>query len=269
MLVTEEEFSLMHYGILRRSGRYPWGSGKDPEERGRSFLNTVDELKKSGMSESDIAKSFSTKDHPFTTTHLRALKTVALATKKQSDIYQAQRLKDKGESNVAIGKRMGINESSVRALLAPGAKDKASVLDSTTNMLRNQIAEKTHIDIGSEVERSLPLSDNPSTHIGISKQKLSTAVAVLQEEGYKVRYLKVRQLGTGQDTNLKVCLNQDLIFQKLLMLSQLLIVLKMADLHLINNQLCNRFRQNDLVLHMVKKVQKQMVLSIFVQEPKI
>ncbi len=27
MVIVEAENELMHYGILRRSGRYPWGSG--------------------------------------------------------------------------------------------------------------------------------------------------------------------------------------------------------------------------------------------------
>ena len=37
---------LMHYGIKRRSGRYPWGSGEDPYQHGRDFLARIEELKK-------------------------------------------------------------------------------------------------------------------------------------------------------------------------------------------------------------------------------
>lgn len=29
-LHAQNEFDLMHFGIKRRSGRYPWGSGKRP-----------------------------------------------------------------------------------------------------------------------------------------------------------------------------------------------------------------------------------------------
>ena len=35
---------LEHYGILRKSGRYPWGSGEDPYQRGMTFYKMVDEL---------------------------------------------------------------------------------------------------------------------------------------------------------------------------------------------------------------------------------
>lgn len=40
---------LEHYGIRRRSGRYPWGSGKDPYQSGRDFLGRVEEMRKSGF----------------------------------------------------------------------------------------------------------------------------------------------------------------------------------------------------------------------------
>ena len=44
--------SLAHYGIPRRSGRYPWGSGEDPYQRSnKDFLSRVDELKKRGWKE--------------------------------------------------------------------------------------------------------------------------------------------------------------------------------------------------------------------------
>jgi hypothetical protein len=55
--VSEEEF-LAHYGILRKSGRYPWGSGETQSARNKTFLSTVDELRKSGMKDPKIAEGF-------------------------------------------------------------------------------------------------------------------------------------------------------------------------------------------------------------------
>ena len=37
---------LMHYGMPRRSGRYPWGSGDNPYQHTDDFLSRVDELRK-------------------------------------------------------------------------------------------------------------------------------------------------------------------------------------------------------------------------------
>lgn len=186
---VDEGQHLQHYGILRRSGRYPWGSGGTQNSRNRRFLDEVDRLRGEGMSEADIARGFG-----ITTTQLRAAKSIALTQQRQERIAQAERLKLKGYSNVAIGQRMGINESSVRALLAPGAKDKTDVLQATADMLRREVDAKKYIDIGRGVEMG----------IGLSKEKLNTAVAMLQEQGYKIHYVKVQQIGTGQYTTRKV-----------------------------------------------------------------
>ena len=48
---------IAHYGIKRRSGRYPWGSGENPFQRSGDFLSRVEELQKQGLSEKQIAES--------------------------------------------------------------------------------------------------------------------------------------------------------------------------------------------------------------------
>lgn len=193
MIIREESY-LMHYGTLRKSGRYPWGSGETQSARNETFLSTVERMKREGMSESDIAKAFSSPEHPMTSTDLRALKSIAGNEQKQAQIARAQRLKEKGTSNMEIGRQMGINESSVRSLLAPGAAEKAAILLATSNMLKDQVAKKGFIDIGSGVENQL----------GLSGTKLSTAVAVLKEEGYAVHNVLVDQLGTGPGNKTKI-----------------------------------------------------------------
>ena len=183
------ENELMHYGTKRHSGRYPWGSGDNPMQRDKSFLGMVADLKSQGMTEAEIARGMG-----MTTTQLRAAKSIAKNAQKQADISQAQSLKDHGYSNVEIGKRMGINESSVRALLAPGVKDKLDVLQATSSMLKDQVAQKKFVDIGTGVANQL----------GITETKLSTAVAVLKEQGYEVHKVQVDQLGTQNKTTIRV-----------------------------------------------------------------
>lgn len=195
-IVPEDEY-LAHYGILRRSGRYPWGSGGPEYASNKSFLGYVEQLKNQNLSEAEIAKGMG-----ITTTQLRAAKSIAKNEERQANINMAERLKAKGMSNVAIGQRMGINESVVRTLLEPGVKDKADILLATSNMLRDEVAKKKYIDIGTGVENQL----------GMSATKLATAVAVLQEEGYKIHYVRVRQLGTGKETTLKVLTNGDVTY---------------------------------------------------------
>lgn len=189
MAVVPEDQSLTHYGILRKSGRYPYGSGGPEHASNKSFLDYDAKLARQGLSEAERARAFG-----ISTTQLRAAKSIARNEERQAQIGQAQRLRDKGLSNVAIAERMKIGESQVRALLKPGVKDKADVLASTAGMLKEQVAKKKYVDIGTGVENLL----------GISQTKLATAVAALEHEGYKIHYLKVRQLGTGQQTTLKV-----------------------------------------------------------------
>lgn len=187
----DEATWLKHYGTKRHSGRYPWGSGEQPGQHGsRDFLSDIEEMRtKHGMSETEIARGFG-----MTTTQLRNLKTIAKEQKKQADIGMAQRLKDKGYSNVKIGERMGINESSVRALLKPGELDKATITKATADMLKGHVDEKHYIDVGAGTE----------LHLGITRKKLDTAITALEQEGYKIYWVKVPQLGTNHETNVKV-----------------------------------------------------------------
>jgi hypothetical protein len=196
-----DENVLMHYGILRRSGRYPWGSGETPEERSRGFLGYVKELRDKGVSDVDIARGLSAfpeeggkPGRKVNTTGLRAAYAIAVNETRKADVAMAQRLKDKGMSNVAIGRRMGIAESNVRAMLKPGLEDKLAVLDATAEMLKEKVKDGDFVDIGKGVENEL----------GMSKTKLANAVAKLQEEGYVVKNVQTDTGVIGHKTTVKV-----------------------------------------------------------------
>lgn len=180
---------LAHYGVLRRSGRYPWGSGSTQNVRNKSFLDYVASLKEKGLTETEIAQGAG-----ITTTELRAARTIANNQQKQLKIDQVNRLAAKGMSNVAIGERMGIPESSVRGLRAAATKEKVDILIATSSMLKREVEAKQFIDIGAGVEN----------HLGLSKEKLAAAVALLKEEGYTVHTVQVDQAGTSNKTNVKV-----------------------------------------------------------------
>lgn len=199
MIIPEENY-LQHYGILRKSGRYPWGSGKDPEQRSGSFLGMVADMRAQGLSETEIAYAFNTPDTPFNTTDLRATRTIARNAQKAADIARAQAYKERGYSNVEIGKKFNPpkNESSVRALLAPGAADKNDRLTNISNMLRAEVNAKGAIQVGKGTELNEHL-------IGVNGNNLGTALAMLKAEGYQVLHLQVDQVGSaGNKTTLKV-----------------------------------------------------------------
>lgn len=216
MSATDYENSLAHYGILRKSGRYPWGSGKNPLQRSKTFMDTIKEHEREGLSEAEIVKLYQDVDKDgkritssFTVSDLRAKKAIAINLQKQDVIRQAQTLKDKGMGYSEIARRMSgpektYNESTIRSYLEPGRQDRLAELHETAAMLKRQVAEKGMIDIGAHVEHDLPIGDNPETRVGLSKDKFNTAVSMLKEEGYQVHTFKAPQVGTGEMTTYKV-----------------------------------------------------------------
>ena len=201
MIIYDEDY-LEHYGILRKSGRYPWGSGGHQDARNRDFLDYIAVLKNEGLTMSEIAKQLSTPSNTTTTTELRTAHSIALAQTRQADINFAQRLKDKQWSNPAIGARMGIGESQVRALLKPGADDKAKVLEATTTMLREAVDSQGIVDIGGSVGLAT----------GLSRERLAQAISILEDEGYNVYTPKLPQQTTSHDTKYKIMAKPDMEF---------------------------------------------------------
>lgn len=182
---------LLHYGMPRRSGRYPWGSGENPYQHSGDFLSRIDELKSKGLSETDIAKAMG-----LTTTQYRAQKSLAKAERRALDVATAKGLREKGYSLNEIAERMGFNnDSSVRSLLNEGSEVRMNQAVKTAEFLKKQIEEKGMLDVGTGVEREL----------GISKEKLNQALSILEAEGYEVYGAGVPQVtNPGKQTNIKV-----------------------------------------------------------------
>lgn len=185
------EDELYHYGMPRRSGRYPWGSGENPYQHSEDFLARYNELKKGGMSETDIAKSFGV-----STTQLRAQKSMASEEQRAIKVATAKALREKGLSLKQIAEKMGYsNDSSVRSLLDENSEARMNAARSTAEFLKKQIEEKGMIDVGAGVEMQL----------GVSAEKLNEALFMLEAEGYEVYGGRVPQAtNPGQMTILRV-----------------------------------------------------------------
>lgn len=185
-----EDF-LAHYGMPRRSGRYPWGSGENPYQHNQDFLSRVDELRKEGFSFTDengevwkgdtaIAKSMG-----ISTTQFRAHYSLANDERRASLVETAEGLRKKGYSLNEIAEKMGYaNNSSVRALLDPNAKARTNKARATADILKAEIDKKGMIDVGKGVEREL----------GCSKEKLAEALYILNAEGYPTYSGRVEQV---------------------------------------------------------------------------
>lgn len=182
---------LMHYGTPRHSGRYPWGSGDNPYQRSGDFLSRIEELKSQGLTETEIAKAMG-----MSTTQYRAQKSLAKDERRTLDVARAKSLREDGLSLNEIAREMGFaNDSSVRSLLNERSEARMNQAKKTAEFLKEQIAEKGMIDVGTGVEREL----------GISKEKLKEALAILEAEGYPVYGGRIQQAtNPGKHTTLQV-----------------------------------------------------------------
>ena len=191
--LSDEEF-LEHYGVPRRSGRYPWGSGEDPyQHESRDFLGRIEELKKSGWEETteNIKKEFG-----LNSTQYRMEKRIALNERRQLQIDTAKRLRDKeGLGPTEIGKRMGVRESTVRGWFKQDTDNKIKQCQETADFLEKQVKEKGMIDVGANVEYEL----------NIPRERLDTALYMLERKGYHVYGGRMAQpTNKNQKTTLKV-----------------------------------------------------------------
>lgn len=183
---------LIHYGMPKRSGRYPWGSGDNPYQHSGDFLSRIEELKKQGWSETpeNIKKEFG-----LSTTQYRAEKALAKDERRMLDVARAKSLKEDGLGATEIGRAMGIPESTVRSLLDTKSEARMNQARKTADFIKGQINEKGMIDIGRGVEREL----------GISKERLDQALYLLEKEGYPVYGGRAEQVtNKGKFTTVKV-----------------------------------------------------------------
>lgn len=202
--ITSEEDTLEHYGMPRRSGRYPWGSGDDPyQHSGQDFLGRVDEMRKKGFewTDPDTGKHYTgdtaiAKSLGLSTGQFRTEIAICKDERRMLNVETAKRLRDKEGMNVSeIGREMGVNESTVRSWFNEAAESRMKEAKNTAEFLKKQVDEKEMIDVGTGVERELK----------ISKEKLDQALYMLQREGYELYKGGIPQAtNPGQQTNQRV-----------------------------------------------------------------
>lgn len=186
---------LMHYGVKRRSGRYPWGSGDNPYQHSGDFLSRVQELERQGLSQTEIVKMMGLDS----TTQLRVARSVAVHERRRLEVERAKSLQSDGYNVTEIGRIMGKNESSVRSLLDADSEDRMNKAEVTANILKNELKNKHMLDVGAGVEREL----------GISRNKLEEAVFMLEAEGYKKYGIGI-PTGPGKQTITQVLCDPDI-----------------------------------------------------------
>lgn len=193
---------LAHYGTKRHSGRYPWGSGKNPYQHSGDFLARVEELKKGNFKMIDeitgkeltgevaIARAMG-----MSTTAFRARYANARDERRMAEAETARAMRESGASLREITESLGYkNDSSVRALLKESQDAKRSRARQTADLLKEKLAsyDGEYLEVGKGAELSL----------GISRTKMEQALTLLVDEGYEVWAGSVnQQTNLSQKTN--------------------------------------------------------------------
>ncbi len=193
---------LEHYGMPRRSGRYPYGSGENPFQHGRDFLGRISEMKKEGYTYVDedgktwTGEQAIYKSMDLTSTEYRRQVSWANYEKRLEDVATAKSLKADGLGATEIGRKMGLPESTVRSLLNPKSEDRMNQVMETVDLLRDEVIKKAMVDVGAGVEQEL----------GITRTRLDTALDYLQKaEGCEVYGGGIPQpTNNNQQSNQKV-----------------------------------------------------------------
>lgn len=188
------ETDARHYGTPRHSGRYPWGSGKNPQ-RNKNFLQRADELQAQGLTRKQIAEAFG-----LSTGDYNAVRKIYKNQLNAQNQMEAVKLRDKGWSNTAIAEKLGISEGTVRNMLDPTKKRREDTTRIIADNLKAVLKEKPYLDIGDGVDRQL----------NISEEQLHAARLLLEDEGYNVYNYRLPQVSNPkQFTQLKILCDGD------------------------------------------------------------
>lgn len=183
-----------HEGSTPHSGRYPYGSGENPGQRYETLYVQVQNMKKDGRSDKEIRDALE-----MNSTEYRALYSIAREKAIAERDNRVMVLHERGWSNMAISRELGISEGSVRNVLNGTAKNKDASRQ-LADALKAQVEEKPYLDVGKGVELQL----------GVNSTRKKTALAMLEQEGYHVHKIEVPQAtNPTQKTTVEVLTKDD------------------------------------------------------------
>lgn len=195
------ESYLMHYGIERRSGRYPYGSGEHPFQSAEEFMSYVKEAKEEGLSETEIARALNLSTNAF-----RDQRTAARNEIRENWRAMGLKLTAMGYSLNGAANRMGIPASTLSGVL------------SDTNRVREEVNNKVKSEMESMLKQGylIDVGEGAESHLGISKERLRAMVKSMESSGYKVMPMYQKQVGTHKKTSMKVLCPEDMDLKTLI-----------------------------------------------------
>ena len=188
---------LAHYGKAhdenppgRGSGRYPWGSGKVAYQHiGQEFLDEYAKLRRSGMSDSDIAKEWGilNKEGKPAPTVIQAMHRAAVKKVAGQKATQAKELFQNGKTYSEIAEILGVSPGTAKAYVVGNHIAQYDIYESLANDLKKIIDERGIIDVGEGTARMLE----------VPQENLNAAFYILESQGYNYETYRLHQSGNA------------------------------------------------------------------------
>ncbi|MBR3117652.1 MAG: Hin recombinase [Oceanobacillus sp.] len=247
---NDVRIDILHSGVAhdenppgRGSGRFGWGTGENPNQHQFSFLSEVENLRKNGYSDDEIAKVLISPN-----SKASELKTMIFARTSIST-SQVQKLRNNGltEKQIAqqlLGKDASVNDLKAKLAIAE-KRERQEMVNKVTELYSKTVTEDNPAGNKSEVARQLGIressvrgylnearaektnkywntadtlkraisksptgiidvSKNTEIELGVTENTKKVAIALLQEEGYVKSWVQIPQMGTHEKTSMMV-----------------------------------------------------------------
>lgn len=175
-----KHYGTPHSGYTPHSGRYAWGSGENAYQRYGGFLVKVNEMRKEGLTDKEIAYSFN-----LSTTEFRSKLSKDRDSFKKGRDHAVYRLLDNQWSAKAISQRLDIPVQTVYKIIERKDAEQKKTINTTVEALRLCVEKDKYVDVGRGVNR----------HLGISNDRLIKARKTLQAEGYTCETMRIKTSG--------------------------------------------------------------------------
>lgn len=241
---------ILHTGVAhdenppgRGSGRYGWGTGKNPGQHQFNFLSEVENLRSNGYSDEEIAKILiHDKAKP---SELKAM----IFARTSISLKKLEQLRSQGKTESEIAKILLGRDATVNDLKAKIAiaqkRERMEMVKKVTELYSKTITDKNPEGNKSEVARQLGIRESSvrsylnearasntnkywqtadqlkaaierspigiidvskatEISLGVTENTKKIAIALLQEEGYIKSWVQIPQMGTHEKTSMMV-----------------------------------------------------------------
>lgn len=173
------------------SGRYPRGSGENPYQHESSFLAAISDLERRGLkTEKDFCEYFG-----MSSTEFRKRKTYEVGLQKAANRASAIELYNQGYNKTQIGEMLGISDKTAGNYIRFAEQTKSEQTLGIADELKRELEQHKFLDVGEGTEAFL----------NVSKERLASAVQKLQDEGYTVEEIYIKQAtDPSKSTTMKI-----------------------------------------------------------------